>query len=662
MGSESRPVTADPAEAGAHRPWMLLSPTLLALVLALPCLGFSFLSDDYPFLQRGAAFGAGQLVPSAESVFYRPISRELYFALLAKAGNRPLVGHVANAVLLAATVLLLTVLARRVGGTRFALVTGFLFGALGSLPLLVGWISCSQDLLAMAFLLGALNLALRGKHLLAAGLSLAALWSKETAVFFMPGLVFCALQSQPERRSPVRLVSSYAVAFGAWLALHPTLRRFLVHGPVSGSGGYVGWDNPHVARNLVGILGATGNVPVLGPLPPWPSALNVVLAAALALLLASFWLYDRSGPATALPGTSRRRIVAIGALLGVLPAFLTTISVKHWFPYYGCMPAIGLSMLFALLMIEWRPMATLAAISVFLIMGIWSRASDRGKATVPTEENFRRASECCLRIEADVHRLRPSFPESARVYMAILAPQEAGIHLHLIHYHALSTWYWDPTLVTRPAEYQDQTGGPTYLFWITPRCEVFEITLPGLRVRSPGARPVYSDYQRTLRSQALGRWAAGDPQGGVSLLLRMQEADSASWGFDHRLAAALLYAAGRPSEAEILMRDAPALSREDAVAAGAAALTPELPRSGLDVGVFRAFEFDESDPELYRALMFYFSDRVLLKKARHMAERLLAIRPGDEDARAMIEAIAKVPDWQQVFVPAQSDSLYQRAY
>jgi uncharacterized protein with von Willebrand factor type A (vWA) domain len=137
----------------------------------------------------------------------------------------------------------------------------------------------------------------------------------------------------------------------------------------------------------------------------------------------------------------------------------------------------------------------------------------------------------------------------------------------------------------------------------------------------------------------------------VNALLNMQEIDRLSWDFDRRLAAATLLASGRPTEAAALLKQLSALGREQALDGVCAALTPGLPRPGLYDAAFQVFGLDPSDAEAYRYLMFYFSDKVLLEKAKRMAERLLALRPGDEDATAMLDAIGKVPKWESVLVP-----------
>jgi hypothetical protein len=352
-----------------------------------------------------------------------------------------------------------------------------------------------------------------------------------------------------------------------------------------------------------------------------------------------------------------------GVLTGLLPGFLTVASAKHWFPYYACMPAIGTSMLLALPLRRRRWLVGMAALALFLVLGTWYRGTDVGKVTLPAEANFRAASMCFRSVQLDFRKLHPQFPESARVYVGIEALPEAGLHTHLFHGQALRTWYQNGSVTTLPAEYQDDVAWKSYLFWVTSDCHVFEITLPDLRVRSAGPRPNYASYQKVLRAYAMGAWAAGDPDRGVRILEGMQEIDHRSWEFDRRLAAALFYASGRDADAGKLLRGLSPLARSEAVGGVAAALTPELPRPGLDDAAFRAFGVSTQDTTAYAGLMFYFSDGILLKKAKRMAERILALDPGDEDAKAMLDAIAKVPKWEAVMVPAEGwGSRFEQAY
>jgi hypothetical protein len=636
---------------------ILAVPALLALILAAPCLHFTFISDDFTFLQRARTFSLAQLLPDARAAFYRPISRELYFGFLTLlGGNNPLWGHLLNALLLAVAVTLVAVFARRLGGEMLGTLSGAFLAGLGATPLLVGWVSCAQDLFAMIFLGAALNFEARGRRLLSLASMAAALLSKESAVFFLPALVMMRPLISGDRSKLKGSALRYAALVAVWGVVHPKIQALFLHGFSTGEGGYVGLDNPRVLRSALRMAGTLVNIPPTGLHTPWLDELTPALFAALLVLGLVPWI-DRKGSKPPSEHTlPDRTIVWIGILAGVLPAVLTVASAKHWFPYYACLPAIGTSILLALPFrrASWRLAFVPAAL--FLVLGVRYRGTDAGKATLPAEANFRAASACLRKVEGAFRKLHPQLPDSARLYVTGQMPEETGMAAHLVGIQAVRTWYQNSTLVTMPAEYQDSTRWPRYLFWLNPACQVFEIRLPELRVRSPGPKPDYREYQRAMRSYALGAWAAGDVDRAVGAFLNMQEIDRLSWDFDRRLAAATLLASGRPTEAAGLLKQLPALGREQALDGVCAALTPGLPRAGLYDPAFRVFGLDPSDAEAYRYLMFYFSDRVLLDKAKRMAERLLALRPGDEEATAMLDAISKVPKWEAVLVPVEGQT------
>src|SRR5258705_7291038 len=60
----------------------ILLAALAAVLLALPGFAFTYAFDDYNFLGSAQHFHIGLLAPDPQSLFYRPISRELYFGFL----------------------------------------------------------------------------------------------------------------------------------------------------------------------------------------------------------------------------------------------------------------------------------------------------------------------------------------------------------------------------------------------------------------------------------------------------------------------------------------------------------------------------------------------------------------------------------------------------
>ncbi|HJW15128.1 MAG TPA: hypothetical protein VJ776_10550, partial [Thermoanaerobaculia bacterium] len=142
-----------------------LGAGLLALILVVPGFVYPYLFDDYDFLVRALRFAPSQLLPDPSILFYRPVSRELYFALLQTLSPRgPLLGHALNALALVAASCLVVWIGTRGLGRREGALAGIYFAALGQIPLLVAWVSGAQDAFAILFTLAAIALEWRRRH------------------------------------------------------------------------------------------------------------------------------------------------------------------------------------------------------------------------------------------------------------------------------------------------------------------------------------------------------------------------------------------------------------------------------------------------------------------------------------------------------------------
>src|SRR2546428_3347028 len=87
--------------------------------------------------------------------YFRPVSRPLYYWLLARAGGEsPLAFLVVNAALAALVVALLFLLVRRLAGTRAAALGSAFLVLHYALDVPVSWAAGAQDLLAVAGVLG----------------------------------------------------------------------------------------------------------------------------------------------------------------------------------------------------------------------------------------------------------------------------------------------------------------------------------------------------------------------------------------------------------------------------------------------------------------------------------------------------------------------------
>ena len=627
------------------------APSLLVLILSIPVLSFPFIADDYNFIERARNFSIGQLLPDPRVIYYRPLSREAYFAFLVAVGrNNPNWGHAFNLILALACAALVVSIGKHLAGNTAGLLAGLLFASVGVLPCLIGWISGSQDLFAILFTLTAIRLQLDGRTWPAVAAMSAALLSKENAVFFLPGLALIRPLALGDRSSLRRDLIRFAGLGLAWGLLNFTWRGLLAKSITSGAGGYTGFDNPLFLRNAGFELAALANIPI--GKSHWPARLGVVAGVGVLLVGAAIYpmvaAHGRKGS-----GGSRSRALLLGGLLGILPAILTGLIAKHWFPYYACFPAVGIVLMMALHLSRHGRTEVITVVAVYLALGIWMRGLEQGTRIMPNENNFAELAGPLRRIEHNLLALHPALPDSSRLYVAVNAPLVSGLQHQLFVVQGPRTWYWNSTLVTDSPEKQHPSAASEYLFWATPSGDVFEIRLPGLQVRSSGPRPDYGDYQSTIRTYSYGLAAVGQVDRAVGTLLQMQEQDNLSLGFDRRLAGTFLYAAGRDAEAAQICRGLVPLPKQEALYAVAATLKPELGLLRLDQAALRAYGISPDDAESYRFLMFWFSDREQLVRTKRMAERLQTLLPGDPEAAQMLEALKQVPAWEPPVLPVK---------
>ncbi len=654
------------APAGSEKPRasrvpaaiQLAAAPLLFLLLAAPCFRFPFLSDDFAFLNRALSFRFKDLLPDPNSAFYRPISRELYFGFLGLFGGAgPMVAHVLNAALLVGVILLISAVGRRLFGPAAALFAGLFFAAAAPLPLMVGWASCSQDILAILFLLAALHAQLRGRGALALLFAAGALLSKESALFLFPALAGIGFLLGGSREDLRRHSLRYLVLAAAWALLNPKIRGLLAHGPATGPGGYVGLDNPRAVESSVAMASTLLNFPPTGVYTPWPTELDGIAIAAFASVLA---LLIAGGAALAPRAQSRlswRKVALIGLLSSVVPGILTALWTKHWSPYYASMPAIGCALVLAAIAVRLGPRPAAILLLVFLVLGIWYRGMESEAQGVPTERNWRALASRLDRVESGLLSLRPRVPTGAQLYLDIQAPVATQLHSQLLVLQAPAIWYRDPTVRAMDIEKFREGRAAAFLFYVTPDCDVSEIELPSLRARSARGAPAEGDYEKALRRFALGLYASGDVDRAVSVLLGIHATEGMTRDFDHRMAATLLFAAGRTAEASRLRDATAALDRAMSLAMLGGVIGAGTGSDRLDIAAFQAFGVSPLDPEAYRYLMEFFSNREQLQLARRMAEHLLVVRPGDVEATQMRAAVLAVPSWEQpITLPKRTTS------
>ena len=93
-------------------------------------------------------------------------------------------------------------------------------------------------------------------------------------------------------------------------------------------------------------------------------------------------------------------------------------------------------------------------------------------------------------------------------------------------------------------------------------------------------------------------------------------------------------------EADSLLATTPSFSREDALGIVKRLLGEATPNEQLDEAAFEAFGLSSSDAETIRWLMRAFQKEGSFAQAAWYAERLLRLRPGDQESALLLRQSA----------------------
>ncbi len=333
------------------RPLWPIPALFLAGLAALysGALGLGFINDDYLFLEQVRRHGLvdAMLHPGGLGNYFRPLSREVWFALVgAVTGGSALAFHLVQfvvfAVALALVADLLDVFApRRDRAIAPAALVGLLFFA--TLPLQrvnLGWVSCSQDLLALTGGLAALALFRRGRTPWAMVAYAAAVLSKQSALPLPAALFLWAwwIEGETPRRAFARVLP-FGFAALPWLAGELWLRQH------STSAARLVFDGEHLAAALVHLAQSLAGVEhAAGWTRSWSEARPSVIAFALLALIGVF-LPDRAeaSPENAdgprVPSKRRAALFALGWLVVfTLPVWPVAY---YWSSYYYTFAAVA---------------------------------------------------------------------------------------------------------------------------------------------------------------------------------------------------------------------------------------------------------------------------------------------------------------------------------
>jgi hypothetical protein len=298
-------------------------PVLLAAITVASCaqvLRLGYFADDFIFLDAARRQPWSHFLLGWHGIrpWYRPLSRELFFALAGAAGAAgPMLAHVLSiATLAVAADSFWRVTARRLGAT-VASVAAALLLCHSLTYLLCGWLSGYQDLLAMALTMLALRLRQDGRFRAAIVLAALAPLAKETAFLAVPLLAADVVLN--ERRRPTRREVLLGLAAIAAPALVHVLARAT-------------W--PHLPAASAPPLSLVRGLPVVAlALQPWthppgPAPAEAWLAAALVgvLVLALLLAREPESP----PPSDRASLSwpAVLLLLAALPGAATLVSPR----------------------------------------------------------------------------------------------------------------------------------------------------------------------------------------------------------------------------------------------------------------------------------------------------------------------------------------------
>ncbi|MDP2312475.1 MAG: hypothetical protein Q8P41_06180 [Pseudomonadota bacterium] len=310
-------------------------------------------------------------IPGAPtSAYYRPLLTVTLLLDRLLFGANPAGFHAVSVLWhLVATGLGYVVLKDRVGPARAA-VAALIFGMHPLQSEAVVWVAARNDLLAGAFIFGALAALDRGRLGLLAGCAFLACLSKENA-FLLPAIAWMWRRAWGER-----LGGREAGALGAGIAVAMALR-------LAAELGGQAFNEPHAALTLQSAVRAA--VTVLGWLTwPWPLTTMASLyrappspgtwlsAVASVALLA--WLFVRGGPRA-------RWLLSIAAF-----TYLPALAGIHWYATIGerylYVPMFGLAAAVAASVPPSRAaLATLAVATVAAIGALHVRVPDWANET-----------------------------------------------------------------------------------------------------------------------------------------------------------------------------------------------------------------------------------------------------------------------------------------
>ena len=429
-GAQARAVRRGPPVARGPVFPALAPVGALALVLLagawlqISALRLPFFADDYLFLDqvRGRSLWAALTSPDPLRNFWRPVGRQLYFWLVAQSGESAVVAHVLNFLIFLGIVAMLFVLARRLAGTRAALIAASVLALHYAADVPVRWASGSQDLIAVAGALGALCLLASGRRWWAA-LSLGiGLLAKETVV--VTPLVGAWMMWRPGERWTRLLGRAWPLGavVGAWAVAW----AFAMHGRSGGTVHFSPDSIPAAPVHLLQVfLGAEWTPHQSSRFFQAPPPIVPVL---LALVAIGSVRRRREADQPGVPGvTSAGPGVWSTGLVWAAAATLPIVVVVHiWSAYYYLFALCGLALMLGDLLGR-RPLWIALGATALLA---WGSESARRLETFATDPSpwctgshlnrfyFDRSMWWVTRYLQDLRRQRPTLPHRSTLFFS----------------------------------------------------------------------------------------------------------------------------------------------------------------------------------------------------------------------------------------------------
>jgi hypothetical protein len=645
-----------------------------------------FLNDDFLFLEEARSRGLAESLQRLGALgnYYRPLSRQIYFEVLAPvAGGQPLVFHLVNYAIFLAAIALLVDLLRALLPTP-GVAAGALFFAL--LPLQrvnLIWVSCSQDLLAVAGVLGAVALHRRGRTRLALLPAAAAFASKEVSLPLPAALAaweyWTARRTLPDA---LRRAMPAAVLAVAWAAVAIAMRErhaaaaLLRFDLAHFAAGYA-----HLLQSLAGVEHPAGFFAAMAVTGPHPLPLVLLLPVTLLALRApAAGAVTAGGTTLALAGPAPPATPA-GPPLALAACWLAAFGLPAgpvsyiWSSYYYTAAAAGGAIAVGVAFRRAGPVSLMALLAGLL----WLNAGGAAVRAFAVAERpwvwtshltsfyFERAGALGQTLSRDLERIEPDPPPATRLYFSNLPPFAGfqmgnGARIRALYrqddlvshfYSAFS----ESTAADRPCRFFFWNGEALVPLYANARDPFFQVgsdllllgRLPGAahafrRGLAAGESPADHLYwlgwtelwllRRPAAERAWSAWGAGD--------------DSLRW-LAHLRAAHNAVVDGDSLEARrhLITAIRYGIGRREAHAALGALLLDEHPKYGL-LELEVAARLEPRDLDVARARALGLASLRLDEPARGALASWRAALPDGAPPEAALDSLAKVLDARAV--------------